>query len=348
LIQCFGKHDLFTESNCEKLKNKAHELLVSPDEVNDEFTSASGLACLWDRTFEGEANKPDGMLNAANMHTLKNDNLLRKVEIVFREEVANQQGGGQVAANRRCSLNHLDNPEMNFRTFYDVYLQPFIGCFSCERTRFIISCFNTDNDGKIQWSEWRFWCLFVMREFPEEIANADDVVSAIMRHAILPDSLKRREEAEKMSADTLEGRLAGRGTAQSEQRLRSATKVLAEQRKKEGPCMFATSGMMRRAMKLDTDGDGVLTRAEIVGKMNGEMSNAVFDRIDINGDGQLTREEFDAAAKMMADEIAAHPPLVRVGVAVDTTGDGVADHLAIDTTGNEKADTLVKLPNPDE
>lgn len=52
--------------------------------------------------------------------------------------------------------------------------------------------------------------------------------------------------------------------------------------------------------KMDKDGDGSLTEAELVGKKTGEMADkakAMFARKDKNKDGKLSLDEFKAGPK---------------------------------------------------
>ena len=52
--------------------------------------------------------------------------------------------------------------------------------------------------------------------------------------------------------------------------------------------------------KMDKDGDGSLTEAELIGKKTGEMADkakAMFARKDKDKDGKLTLEEFKAGGK---------------------------------------------------
>ena len=72
-------------------------------------------------------------------------------------------------------------------------------------------------------------------------------------------------------------------------------------------------GMSQRMMRHDTDGDGLLSPAEIDAAMQARMENRegrsaqrmerMFARIDQNDDGQLSPEELDAARTRFAERM---------------------------------------------
>ena len=51
-------------------------------------------------------------------------------------------------------------PGRSYQSFYNAYLQPYFGCFTCDRTRFVLDAIHLDADQNIEWPEWRFWCLW--------------------------------------------------------------------------------------------------------------------------------------------------------------------------------------------
>ena len=92
------------------------------------------------------------------------------------------------------SFTEEGNDFIEYRQFYDAYLQPYFGCFTCERTRFVLDFIEMDNDGKLSWEEWRFWCLWALSSKPDEISNLDDLHSVVFRNAILPLSLHGKKD----------------------------------------------------------------------------------------------------------------------------------------------------------
>ena len=58
------------------------------------------------------------------------------------------------------------------------------------------SHFDFDDDGGIQFAEWRVWLVFVLRSTFETIGSCDALYAAVMRMTILPVLLKRRSGGE--------------------------------------------------------------------------------------------------------------------------------------------------------
>ena len=98
--------------------------------------------------------------------------LLEQAEETFRDYAAQED---PTSAADHVPLKPSDDLTMSFNGFYNAYLQPHFGdrrpapaplsrggaagCFTCDRTRFVLDAIDLDADGGIEWPEWRFWCL---------------------------------------------------------------------------------------------------------------------------------------------------------------------------------------------
>jgi len=172
---------IFNIANCKALISKMKSRLKNED--SSEFNSPEGLAILWQDTF-GHGNIPLSMvelLEKREVHKEHRKKLLNDAEKVFRIFV-------DLAEQNKA------NPSMKFACFYHAYLQPFFGCFTCERTRFALDCLDLDDDGGIQWSEWRYWCVWTMRTSENQFVNVDELHSTVLRLSILPASLQKTQE----------------------------------------------------------------------------------------------------------------------------------------------------------
>lgn len=169
LKQCFGDCPEFTEDIAKKMLAKMIQELESNLEF--EHSSPTGISMLW-KGVTGSFH-PKMMYYDEDMVRLthKNKMFLKQAEECFRQNL--EEGEDAI----------------DYRQFYDAYLQPYFGCFTCPRTRFVLDYIEMDNDGKLSWNEWRFWCLWALRTYPDEISNLDDLHNTIFRYAILPLSL---------------------------------------------------------------------------------------------------------------------------------------------------------------
>jgi len=174
LKQCFGDSPDFTEKIAEKMLEKLEEELR--DNLEFEHTSKMGISQLWKKVTG--AFHPSMMDYREEMEgsNYKTQDMLKQAEVCFRQHL--EEG----------------NDKMEFRQFYDTYLQPYFGCFTCPRTRFVLDYIEMERDGKVSWNEWRFWCLWALRTHPEQISTLDDLHSVVFRNAILPLSLHDKRD----------------------------------------------------------------------------------------------------------------------------------------------------------
>lgn len=179
LKQCFGDDNAFTEEIASKmLKCMITEL---SNNIEMEHTSPMGIALLWQNV--------TGTLTPTMQDAI--DNLGAKSEA--KSHI--------LKAAEECFNDYLvdGKEELDYSIFYEAYLRPFFGCFTCERTRFVLDAIDLNDDGGLAWKEWRFWCLWALRQYPDQIASVEDLHSVVLRNAILPLSVcpiaQERQEA---------------------------------------------------------------------------------------------------------------------------------------------------------
>jgi hypothetical protein len=137
-----------------------------------------GLAILWDLTFGCFTPEMKEVMDDQDKHLEEQMKLLGEAETVFRDYIQEEDS---------------KEPALDFSSFYAAYLQPYFGCFTCPRTRFVIDAIDLDKNGRVQWKEWRCWCLWALRQYPSEITNVDDLHEVVLRQAILPLSLSQEK-----------------------------------------------------------------------------------------------------------------------------------------------------------
>ena len=72
-------------------------------------------------------------------HLEEQETLLLKAETIFRYYLHEDE-------------EDINGLALDFTSFYAAYLQPYIGCFACPRTHFVIDAIDLDKDGSVQWA----------------------------------------------------------------------------------------------------------------------------------------------------------------------------------------------------
>ena len=126
LRQCFGDCPEFTEDVAAKMLEQMRQEL----EQNLEFehTSPMGIDLLWHRTVGSVHPK---MLNYCT-----------------ESAEATRIQGDLLEEARKCFADNLEEGRtfMEYQQFYDAYLQPYFGCFTCPETRYVLDCIELDGD----------------------------------------------------------------------------------------------------------------------------------------------------------------------------------------------------------
>ena len=187
LNQCFGDNPEFTEEMGQKMLNFMEQELI--DNQVCEHTSPMGIAVLWQ--------------NITGTLLPEMDEIVQKVKAKKGTHVRILEEA------KDCFFNFVETGEnsMDFLAFYEAYLKPYFGCFSCPRTRFVLGAIDLDGDNNVTWEEWRFWCLWALHQYSDEIIGIEDLNHVVLRNAILPLGLSKTSNPPKKLDDILSRRM---------------------------------------------------------------------------------------------------------------------------------------------
>jgi hypothetical protein len=180
LEQCFGEDPLFTEEAGGMLLERLKQALEL--NIEQEHTSPVGLAILWDSAFGSFTPEMKEVMDDQDKHIEEQGKLLGEAENVFRYYIQEEES---------------NESALDFSSFYAAYLQPYFGCFTCPPTRFVIDAIDLDKNGRVQWKEWRCWCLWALRQYPSEITNVADLHEIVLRQVIIPQSLSSESQEQR-------------------------------------------------------------------------------------------------------------------------------------------------------
>eukprot|EP00929_Paragymnodinium_shiwhaense_P052037 TRINITY_DN260_c0_g1_i3.p1 TRINITY_DN260_c0_g1~~TRINITY_DN260_c0_g1_i3.p1 ORF type:complete len:618 (-),score=181.38 TRINITY_DN260_c0_g1_i3:78-1931(-) len=146
LKEDFGDKKDFTEEVAAQMLERMREDLRQGKK--EDYSSSAGLAILYTSVTEKPTEGMTVVLEYQNHTNEKTEKLMKEAEDLFRDICAN----GDEEAEELLP----ENPKMNFLGFYNGYLQPYYGCFTCQDTKIALDAIDCEDDGDIEWMEWRF------------------------------------------------------------------------------------------------------------------------------------------------------------------------------------------------
>ena len=78
-----------------------------------------------------------------------------------------------------------NNDKLTYESFYNGFMAPYFGCFSCEDTRKGLKAIDMDNDGQVDWKEFLVYIKWAISEY-ENFKDVDELLSIVFRKGIIP------------------------------------------------------------------------------------------------------------------------------------------------------------------
>ena len=75
--------------------------------------------------------------------------------------------------------------KLKFDSFYNGFMAPYFGCFSCEDTRKGLKAIDMDYDGQIDWYEFLVYIKWALNQYPN-LKNVDELLSFAFRKGLIP------------------------------------------------------------------------------------------------------------------------------------------------------------------
>mmetsp|Transcript_51462 Transcript_51462/g.145027 ORF Transcript_51462/g.145027 Transcript_51462/m.145027 type:complete len:665 (-) Transcript_51462:100-2094(-) len=164
-----------------RLHKKVHENLN--DNIEAEYTSPIGLAKLFEQV-AGYRTPEMGRVIAAEAAGIEDwqKSLLAKAESSFKahvEATGSTDGKMGFADFNREYLERVFTQHNAFPSYFEPATQQLVH-------NTIKEVFDTNNDGRISWTEWKTWNLWALTCYTGEVQTCDDLHNVIVRHAVMP------------------------------------------------------------------------------------------------------------------------------------------------------------------
>jgi len=182
LKELFGNKPEFTLDIATKMKEVMYDDLHK--NRKEEYGTPAGTAILFDRA---GGKLDEGMRDIVNKQKLIAPHAEALIaEVKQRWDTWDLKDG------------NLDNM-LEFDAFYNGFMAPYFGCYRCADTKRALAALDMDSDGSVDWSEFKVYLIWTIRQYPT-IIDADELVDVAFRKAIIPamqDEMRQKRDSKK-------------------------------------------------------------------------------------------------------------------------------------------------------
>ena len=179
--ELFGEDPQFT---VELGENMRKQITRNAEEGrHEEYNSEVGIAMLFDQS----GGKLTPAMAEAIEKSQENDLHIKKLIAEIKEQWEVWDGRDQV----------IDD-QLTFDHFYIGFMAPYFGCYRCSDSQLGLKALDMDNDGMIDWFEFKFYLLWAGRQYPD-VETSQELLDKAFRFGLIP---AMKDEIDKLRGDT--------------------------------------------------------------------------------------------------------------------------------------------------
>ena len=182
LINLFGENSQFTVEMALKMKEKMLEDLRADPPRKEEYTSAMGIAVLFDRAGGKMTEKMSEAIAKVELQKPHHDGIVKEIRELWDEWDSRE-------------VDQKDD-RLQFDSFYHGFMSPYFGCYRCPDTKKALKAIDMDCDGYVDWNEVMVYIKWALHQYPD-VTSADETLSIAFEKGVIPamrdEKLKRPE-----------------------------------------------------------------------------------------------------------------------------------------------------------
>ena len=134
--------------------------------------SKVGLAVLFDRAGGSMTDAMRDEIANDKMKTPHAENIIKEIRTRWDEW---------------DSKDKVQNDDMlEFNQFYNGFMAPYFACYRCNDTLKAIQALDMDSDGSIDWNEFMVYVKWAIKQYGNEINDADECLEIAFRKGLIP------------------------------------------------------------------------------------------------------------------------------------------------------------------
>ena len=75
--------------------------------------------------------------------------------------------------------------QLTFDNFYIGFMAPYFGCYRCADSQLGLKALDMDNDGMIDWTEFKFYLVWAGRQYPN-VKASNQLLDKAFRFGLIP------------------------------------------------------------------------------------------------------------------------------------------------------------------